>query len=86
MTTRMILSLKKAVGSRRPRLSLEVPRGSPMNRRDHYSPRQMNDIQLSALNGELPEPVRRSHLHEGSVLRLTTHSSVVENKYLDARG
>ena len=85
MTTRMILSLKKAVGSRRPRLSLEAPSGLPMNTRDHHSPGQMNDIQLSAFNGER-EPVRRSHLHEGLVLKLTNHSSGAGGERLNARG
>ena len=36
-------------------------------------------IQLSAFNGER-ESVRRSHLHEGSVLRLTDHSSGAEGE------
>ena len=85
MTTRMILSLKKAVGSRRPRLSLEAPSGLPIDTRDHHSPRQMNDIQLSAFNGER-EPVRRSHLHEGPVLKLTNLSSGVEGECLNAWG
>ena len=55
MTARMIISLKKAADSQRPRLNPEVPGGLSTSTRDHHSLRQMNDIQLFVLEGERPQ-------------------------------